>query len=222
MEFKVSEQFIAECRGHHDRRNKNSYAIFESHRFRRLEGSKRKHLLLLLSLLLAVCAIVIVTLLQFDEFNAYANGRFDYLNKTKVLCPQIRVSNINITSTPISIILLLIYVVLYKRRTFLVAKFKYKNIGLPMMISMWKKNDRLFSAFTYGTIAFNIYNIVKNYLNQETTSKSLVNVNDITKTMPLLIKIVEVFLIGIRYYPILVANRVNSAVVCLLATLYMW
>ena len=205
-----------------DSRQKTSEIIYENFRQKRLQGNFRTFLIFLLSCLLAISAIVSISILQYDEYFAYINDRNDYIENSQSLCQKISYSNIDIISTPIAGLLLIIYIIMYKRRLLWVNKFKYRNVGLPMMVSLWRKTDRLFSAFTYGTIGFNIYNLVRNYLNDNTASKNLIKFKDPSGILPLLVKIMEMFLIGIRYYPVLVAYRVNSFVISALTALYMW
>ena len=195
--------------------------IYEASRRRLLEGKLRTILIFFLSVLLSVSAIASISILQYDEYFAFVNDRSDYINATKSFCSAVNISNIDVVSTPIAAVLLLVFIVLYKRRVFLRDRFKFRNIGLPMIIPIWNKTDRLYSGFTYGTIAFNIFNVVRNYLSSN-SNLNLIPFKDPSGLMQLVIKIVEVLLIGIRYYPVLVAYRANSFIICLLTSIYMW
>jgi hypothetical protein len=65
-------------------------------------------------------------------------------------------------STPLAAFLLIIFIIIYKRRVFLKNKFKYRNIGLPMTVSLWNKTDRLYSGLVFGLLAFTVFGVVKN------------------------------------------------------------
>ena len=78
-------------------------------------------------------------MLQYDEYFAYVNQRYDYINQSEAFCNIIQFSEIDVISTPISFLLIIIYILIYKRRVFLRNKFKYRNIGLPMIVSVWNK-----------------------------------------------------------------------------------
>lgn len=78
------------------------------------------------------------------------------------------------------------------------------------------------SAFTYGLIAFNIFQIVKNVIeSKENNAQKYVPFKDPSGLINLAFKIIEMFLIGIRYYPILVAQRANTFVINITAAVYM-
>lgn len=195
-----------------DSRDHNSDVIYESYRRKQLEGKIRSRIVFLLASFLAIGAIISVGLMQYDEYFAFINDRFEYINQTKSFCNAIGLANIDIISTPIAGALCLVYIVLYKRRLFLRDKFKYRNVGLPMLVSCWKKTDRLLSAFTYGLIAFNIFNIVKNAINSNQNSKKILTIKDPSGILPLMVKVLEMFLIGIRYYPVLVGKQQVSLI----------
>ena len=203
-----------------DSREYTCEVIYERSRRKKLEGSTRTFLIFLLSIVLSVGAITSISLLQYDEYFAYVNDRNDYIDSSQVYCKKISYADIDILSTSIAGALILLYVLLYKRRIFLRNRFRYRNVGIPMMISMWKKDDRFYSAITYGTIAFNVFNIVRNSVSS--SSQKIIPFKDPSGILPLLVKISQVFLIGIRYYPVLVAYRANSVVICLLTAGYMW
>jgi hypothetical protein len=128
------------------------------------------------------------------------------VDRTRSLCESIQISSIDIISTPIAGALIIFYIVLYKRRVFLRHKFRYRNVGVPMIVSCWNKRDRFLASFTYGLIAFNIYNLFRSAFMPGARGASLIPFKDPSGILPLMVKIAEVILIGIRYYPILVGN----------------
>jgi hypothetical protein len=118
---------------------KTSEIIKNQYRFQKLEGKFRIKSIFLISCFLAISVIIIICLLQYDEYFAYINLRRSYINKTKAFCNLIEFSEIDVISTPISFLLIIMYILIYKRRVFLRNKFKYRNIGLPMIVSVWNK-----------------------------------------------------------------------------------
>ncbi len=76
------------------------------------------------------------------------------------------------------------------------------------------------TSFTYGLIAYNIFIITQNALNNRGLA-TLVKVNDPTGLVKLSVRVFDMFLIGIRYYPILVAQRSNQFVINLTSAIYM-
>jgi hypothetical protein len=179
--------------------------IYEKYRVADLSTGWPSRLVVFLSILLVLGAVFSIAIMQFDEFHAFINDRREYILNTKKLCSRVNRANIDLISTPIAAFLILLYVILYKRRKFLRKKLPYRNFGLPMIVSCWNKNDRLFSAFTYGLIAFNVYSIVKNSLEGRKTS-IFINVKDPTGILPLLVTVFEILVIGVRYYPVLVGK----------------
>lgn len=192
---------------HIDSREHTSEPIYEAYRRRQLEGNVRSKLVFFLSSFLAISSILTIGLLQYDEYFAYVNDRQDYINSTRSFCKKIDLANIDIISTPIAGFLVILYILMYKRRVFMINKSQYRNIGIPMIVSVWNKTDRLFSAFTYGLIAFNVFGIVKNSLGSGNKVSSVIKVNDPTGLLSLWYKIVLMILIGIRYYPVLVGEN---------------
>ena len=74
-----------------------------------------------------------------SAYYANINQRYDYINQSEAFCNIIQFSEIDVISTPISFLLIIMYILIYKRRVFLRNKFKYRNIGLPMIVSVWNK-----------------------------------------------------------------------------------
>lgn len=181
--------------------------IYEAHRRRQLESKIRSKPILLASSLLAISSIAAIGLLQYFEYIAYIDDdQQGYIQKSKSLCGYIDVAQIDIISSPTAIALIILYILLYKRRVFLRNKFRYRNVGLPMMVSCLNKTDRLFSAFTYGLIAFSVYNIVRYSIGSNASVNKLVQVKDPTGIISLLYSVLQMFLLGIRYYPVLVGK----------------
>ena len=111
-----------------------------------------QQILFLISFVLSIVAIYFIGTLQYEEYHSLILNKTSDLNKTQIFCGNISKANINLVSTPIAIFLILLYVVIYKRRVFWTQKFKYRNIGLPFIITCWNKSDRMYTSLTYGII----------------------------------------------------------------------
>ncbi len=118
---------------------KTSDVIYEHNRIQKLEKPFYIKIVFLISCLLSICSIIIICMLQYDKYFANINQRYDYLNETRGFCDKSELSTIDIISTPIAGFLIILYIIIYKRRVFLRNRFKYRNVGLPMVVSVWNK-----------------------------------------------------------------------------------
>ena len=116
-----------------------SEIIYEHHRKEILEGKIRTKLVFIPSVLLSASLIFIICLLNYDEFFAYINQRYNYVKSGDDVCASLKFKNIDLVSTPIAFALLVLYAIIYRRRVFLRNNFKYRNLGLPMVVSLWSK-----------------------------------------------------------------------------------
>ena len=86
-------------------------------------------IVLFLSTILTIISIVCITLLQLDTYNG-----FDYVKKVEFFCGgKNRQFQIDYLSTIMSLVLIIFYVILNKRRSLFRDKFKFKYIGIPMI-----------------------------------------------------------------------------------------
>ena len=134
-------------------------------RYQRLIAQNKKSkivnlILIILSICLAIFCLASITILQYENYAALIRNDSNFSSNAKALC-FLRNNYIDPVSTLISLILIIFYIVLYKRRVFGKTKFKYRNIGLPMITGCWNKNDRLFTCLVYGLISLNVFEILK-------------------------------------------------------------
>ena len=143
---------------------KTSEIIYENFRKRRLEGYTRSKLVLAVSVLLAASVIIIICMLKYDDYFAYINQRDDYVNSVQSTCANTKFLEISVISTPIAISLLILYTIIYKRRVFLREKFKFRNFGLPMIISVWNKVNNILilisTAVELIKISFKFFRVI--------------------------------------------------------------
>ena len=173
--------------------------IYQRHRRRKLEKKYLNSVLFFISIVLSIGTILIISLVNYDEVFAVKNDRMDYLNTTHSLCDNITYGVIDLISTPIAAALLILYIILYKRRVFLRDKFKYRNIGLPMIVTNWRKWDKFYTSMVYGLMALNIFEIVLSTISTNGRANTdLKNVKDgNTSIVKLLFTITQVILVGI-------------------------
>ena len=158
----------------------------------------RQRILFLISTLFSFLSIFLIGKIQVDNFNALVNNRTLNLNETLPICQAININNVNYFSVALAFLLILLYVTMYKRRVFLIKLCRFRNMGLPMIVSCWNKTDRLYTSLTYGVIAFNIYAILRDSeLVQNNNSKSDLKSIDVTGLIRLLYKIFEMLVIGL-------------------------
>jgi hypothetical protein len=152
-------------------------------------------IVLSLSIILSVLILFSIGYIEYNDFNKFIPNSTDPdLDPNSNFCKQI--IEFDVVTIPIAILIIIIFIILHKRRSFCFSSFNWKNIGLPMIISSIKKSDRLFSSFIYGMIAFSVYIIFENLLIESKTSNfkgALVEVLEI---------FFNVLLFGIRMFNI--------------------
>lgn len=144
----------------------------------------------ILALFTSIITIVCISLI------VYLQIYYKDLSGGRGLCFE-NENYINVFSIPIAGCLIIFYSLLFKRRVFLRNKFKFSNIGLPMVISCWNKENRLFSSFIYGLMALNVFEIFSNTIQDNSNDSKIYSFEDPTGLLSLLIKIVEIILIGL-------------------------
>ena len=142
----------------------------------------------LISCAISITVVILIGFLQYHQYENIINNKTSGIGKKSFICRAIDTDNINVISSIAAALLILLYIFIYKRRVFLVDKFKYKNIGLPAIISCWNKSDRLYTSLTYGVIAFNIYGIINTTIgfkggDQEETANNTIGSEGLNKTV---------------------------------------
>jgi hypothetical protein len=173
--------------------------IYQHHRRRKLEKKYLNLILFLISIVLSIGTILVISLVNYDEVFAVKNDRLDYLNTTHSLCDNITYGVIDLISTPLAALILIFYIILYKRRVLLRNKFKYRNVGLPMIVTNWNKWNKFYTSMVYGLMALNIFEIVSSTISKSGRAYlDIKKVNDgNTSIVKLLFTIAQVILVGI-------------------------
>ena len=171
--------------------------IYESHRRLKLEKKYFKSIKFFISILTSIGTVLIIYFVNYDEELAAKSQRIAYLDVTHSLCANISYGVIDLISTPVAASLLILYIILYKRRVFLREKYKYRNIGLPMITTIWNKSFRFDSAMVYGLIALNIVEIISSTLINNQADNNISSAKDPSGLLKLLFRIAQVILVGI-------------------------
>ena len=101
-----------------------------------------------------------------------------------------------------------------KRISFL-PKFCHGYGSLPIPVDFLSHMDRKFVAVVFAIYADELFDIVKNVVNGETKeAEGIISVY--------LLRVVDVLIIGLRYYPILAAVYLKSIFTLACGTLYAW
>lgn len=159
--------------------------------------------------------------LQFGILNLFYQNDTDTLESTNQLCEILDYSNLNIIMHPFSALLILIYMFLFWRRS-CCLKCLFARPAPPMIIHPFKKNDRFYTAAVYGIIAYRVMDIVSDAIFQSSASDYYSKlVNDPSGLFKLTLRIIEVFLSAIRYYPELIAFCADSFFIYLTASVHL-
>lgn len=99
--------------------------VYEKNRRKKLEEKSIKTLNMLTSIILALSAILTIGVFQFEEFIKTINGK-NSGSKLKSYCSRIKIANIDVISSIISLFLTITFIVFSKRLSFLRNRFKVK------------------------------------------------------------------------------------------------
>lgn len=157
---------------------------------------------------------------SFYNTNGTDDTIFFYLNRTDHFCSIIGDSNISLISHPLAFLIVILYMFLFWRRSCCVTCC-FRRPAMPMIIPPFQKHNRLDSALVYGIIASSIITMIFDAFTKSSNSDLIsTHVNDPTGIVSLLIKIVDVFIAALRYYPILIAFHSNSFIIYIVSALF--
>jgi hypothetical protein len=170
------------------------------------------------SIILLVICCTTLGIIQYQNYVELTNNITN--TESQETCAILDYGNFEIVLSTISLFIMIVYVVLHKRRSLLRNKFAMQNIGLPSIVSCWNKTDRFYTSIVYGRIAYEVYKVIIFY-----TSKPLFYVDtsiEPSGVLLLLIQIIKVFIVGLRYYPVLVTFCAKETILYIFTCLYMW
>jgi hypothetical protein len=188
---------------------------------KRLKFQKRKIIIAILTFILFALLVILVTLLQLDTIVLFVYNDQEALVANAELCQVIDYSNFNIISQPLATLLGLIYMFVFWRRSCCLGCL-IRRPAAPMVIHPFKKKDRFMSACVYGIIAHEVMTIVFSAITKTSVADNLNTlVNDPSGLFKLTIRICEVFMCAVRYYPPLVAFCANSTFIYITSAIYL-
>ena len=156
-----------------------------------------------------------------DSNNSIDENATESFNDQKSICDIVDFSNFSIISHPLSFLLVILYMFIFWRRS-CCLKFFFGRPAPPMIIPPFKKFNRFYSSVIYGLIAFDVFDIISSAIYKNSASDTIGKlVNDPSGLFKLLIRLVEVFLAALRYYPPLIAFNSNSFIIYLTSSIYM-
>jgi hypothetical protein len=176
---------------------------------------------ILTAIMLAISMAVVGTL-QYQMILVYEANTTTLIDSNTNICFWIDLHGFNIIATPMAVVLVLFYMFMFWRRSCCLTCL-FRRPAPPMIIAPFKKDDRFMSACVYGIMAHQVMNIVMEaifksglteWLSQEVPS-------DPTGLFKLTIRIVQVLIVALRYWPPLIAFYANSFVIYLTSAVYM-
>ena len=172
-------------------------------------------LIIILTVLFSSGCIAGLAYGRYQTFNTlypnYTNAKNYSLCNTLIQLPS-PLSQVKLISTFISTFIIAILIAAsVLRREKLFYYFKIEN--------QFKKCRRKYIAFVYGIIAYQIINVT---FYRATVKESLFDFSDPTGLSLLIAQLIDVVLIGFRYFPILIAFKLRKPYLNLLTIVYLW
>jgi hypothetical protein len=129
---------------------------------------RERNVMICLSILLTVSLLISIGLIQYDTYDSHVKKRTSYLEHGSTFCENVNSNENNFIMTPIAAILLIIFVLLYERRSCCLNKCNWKH-WKPMIISLWNKTERAMTGLVYARIAFDIFRAFQTFLDKQET-----------------------------------------------------
>ena len=156
--------------------NKNGIRLFIDYmEHKNLVKKYERTIIIFLSIFLSISLLIIIGLTQYDVYDGYFKQRNFYLIDGAYLCYYINLTDIDCIMTPLSVIILIIFTFLYKRRSCCLNKCTWRNIGLPMITSLWNKTDRTCTGLVYARIAFEVFRLFQNLFTGNSNNTGISN-----------------------------------------------
>ncbi|CAF0809485.1 unnamed protein product [Brachionus calyciflorus] len=183
---------------------------------------KKRYLICGIStIILFTLALTLVGIQQTETTNLILDNKNETLDDYANFCNILDYSNLNLISHPFSALLILVYMFLFWRRS-CCLRCLFARPGPPMIIHPFKKTNRLFTAVVYGAISFEVTQIVFDAILKSSASDVYSQlVYDPSGLFKLTIRLIEVLLASLRYYPPLIAFCADSLVIYATSAIYM-
>ncbi|UJR33960.1 hypothetical protein I4U23_021376 [Adineta vaga] len=171
----------------------------------------------ILMVIVTIVALIVKWLLIqpiHDELVKKYNDNEPLFYQRNSFCAIIDYSDFNLLTFPIACFLVLVFVIFSKRTTCLRKKLK-GYIGPVIPLDFYIHVKRKFAAVVFAIIADELLSIVIQVLVGDTSKDQGVIV-------VYLLRIAQVIVIGLRYYPILSAAYIDTILTLTCASLYAW
>ena len=130
-------------------------------------GQHENKIVLSLSIILSILILVSIGSSISNDFKSFIPSD-DINDPNSKFCRLL--DDYNVVTTPFAILIVIIFIILHKRRSFCINNFNWQNIGLPMVTSSWKKSDRFYSSLVYVRIAFKIIIIFQSLIESQNST----------------------------------------------------
>lgn len=183
---------------------------------------RRKHLftsyLLATPVLVLTAAVLIIkwSLLQpiHDELVDKFHNDTPLFYEVKPICSVTHSADFNVITVPSACFLVVIFAILTKRMTFL-RRVCHGYGALPIPVDFFTHVDRKFIGVVFAIAADELFDIARSVFIGETKEAEGI-------MLAYLLRITDVLIIGLRYYPILAALYIKSISTLMLGALYAW
>lgn len=178
------------------------------------------------TIIFTVISLSIIGVLQGKNIISFQKNQTQKIESRMALCGKIYFSNFNIISHPIASFLVVFYMFIFWRHRFAVDCLLARP-AVPMIIHPFKKRARFMSACVYAIIAYEVMNIVEDTLTHQNHGEQDIldayadMVPDPTGLFTLFMRLVEMIVAALRYYPPMIAFHANSVVVYWTTAIYM-
>jgi hypothetical protein len=129
-------------------------------------------------------------------------------------CNIINLKEFNVITFPFACLLIILFIIRTKRTSFMRDKC-YGYGAPPMPVDFISEIDRKFAAVVFAICADELLSIIQEVINGSSTK-----VNGVI--LSYLVRLLQVLIMGFRYYPFLAAVYINSIFTLSCATLYAW
>ena len=178
-------------------------------KFKTLRGNVGTKLFaIIITIASSIVILIAIGLIQFEEYKSFhenfikKNESFNSsFNLNPPICYIVDLNGFNLLTTPFASIIMIIFIVLHKRRSLCMNRCNWKNVGLPMSISLWSKKSRINSAIVYGQISFQVFQIFEQSISSLFGYQISVpggTIVDPTGLYNILLIVIKVIFVGIR------------------------
>lgn len=174
-----------------------------------------------LTIILSITCLIGLSLGRSAVFNAYNNSTANITSIQRfcntILSLPSPLSQIKIVSASFSMFLIILSILLPKKDCLRLNKWPGILFSSLRIENSFKKSDRMITACIYVIISYQVINATIDKL----LSVRSLSFNDPTGLSTLLFQVIDVILIGLRYFPILISTKTSNNFLRFLTAIYM-